>query len=193
MQLPHEADSAERLQRLATSYLDHIRIAVEARDQGAPFRDFVDNRNAFRVSHDHHRTRGDRPRWFNNPSAIARIQMLDALDFRSAGAAAILAVASDNPVDYQRRHQARDQDVRLVVDHVIPIRAMVAPLFAGEVELTREGIDAHLRRWYRLGLISRGEDLKLDAQNLRSAMPEGWDGVQLFARYDAVGIVAATG
>jgi hypothetical protein len=179
---------SDRLKVLADSYLDHIRIAIEAGDQGAPFRDFVDNWNAFRCDHDHHRSRGDRPRWFNNPSALARVEMLDALDFRSAGAAAIIADAARDPVTYQRRYAARDRDVKLVVDHAVPISVMVGALFAGDVEPTREGIGDHLTRWYRLGLISHDEDASLNAKGLRSTMPEAWDGKSLFARYDAVGI-----
>jgi hypothetical protein len=74
---------SDRLKVIADSYLDHIRIAVEAQDRSAPFRDFVDNWNAFHAPHSHHRSSGDRPRWFNNPSAVARVGMFDALDFRS--------------------------------------------------------------------------------------------------------------
>jgi len=179
-----------RLKVLADSYLDHIRIAIEADDRGAPFRDFVDNWNAFRCDHDHHRSRGDRPRWFNNPSALARLEMLDALDFRSVGAAAILADAARDPRAYQRRYAARDRGVKLIVDHAVPISVMVGALFAGNVELTREGIGAHLTRWYRLGLLCHGEDASLNAKGLRSAMPAEWDGKSLFARYEAAGIGA---
>lgn len=179
---------SDRLKVLADSYLDHIRITIEAGDRGAPFRDFVDNWNAFRCDHDHHRSRGDRPRWFNNPSALARVKMLDALDFRSTGAEAILADAARDPLTYQRRYAARDRDVKLVIDHAVPISVMVGALFARDVELTREGIGAHLTRWYRLGLLSHGEDARLNAKGLRSTMPTAWDGKSLFARYEMVGI-----
>jgi hypothetical protein len=179
---------ADRLATLADSYLDHIRIAVEAGDRGAPFRDFLDNWNAFRCEHDHHRSRGDRPRWFNNPSALARPQMLDALDFRSTGAAAIIADAVRDPQTYQRRYAARDRDVKLIVDHAVPIGVMVGALFAGSVELTRDGIRTHLVGWYRLGLLCHSEDASLNAKGLRSAMPASWDGNSLFARYEAAGI-----
>ena len=181
---------SDRLKVLADSYLDHIRIAIEAGDRGAPFRDFVDNWNAFRCDHDHHRSRGDRPRWFNNPSAIARVQMLDALDFRSAGATAILADAARDPLSYQRRYTARDRGVKLIIDHAVPISVLVGALFAGDIELTREGIGAHLTRWYRLGLLCHDEDARLNVKGLRSAMPAGWDGENLFARYEAAGIEA---
>ena len=182
---------SDRLNMLADSYLDHIRIAVEAQDRGAPFRDFVDNWNAFRSQHGHHRSRADRPRWFNNPSALARMQMLDALDFRSAGAGAILEEAARDPATYRRRYQARDQEVKLIVDHMVPISVIVRPLFAGDVELTRTGIGAHLIGWYRLGLLSHDEDARLNAKGLRSEMPADWDGKNLFARYDMVGIETA--
>lgn len=178
----------DRLATLADSYLDHIRIAVEAGDKGAPFRDFLDNWNAFRCEHDHHRSRGDRPRWFNNPSALARSKMLDALDFRSTGAAAIIADAERDPLTYQRRHAARDREVKLIVDHAVPIGVIVGALFAGSVELTRDGIRAHLVAWYRLGLLCHSEDASLNAKGLRSAMPANWDGNSLFARYETAGI-----
>lgn len=180
---------SDRLKVLADSYLDHIRIAVEAQDGGAPFRDFLDNWNAFNAQHEHHRSRGDRPRWFNNPSALARVQMLDALDFRSVGAAAILEEAARDPGTYQRRFAERDREVKLVVDHAVPIGVIVADLFAGDVELTRDGIGAHLNRWYRLGLLSHREDASLNAQGLRAAMPARWDRKDPFARYEAAGIV----
>lgn len=179
---------SDRLKVLADSYLDHIRIAVEARDRGAPFRDFLDNWNAYNAQHEHHRSRGDRPRWFNNPSALVRGQMLDVLDFRSVGAAAIIRDAALDPATYQRRFAERDPEVRLVVDHAVPIGVIVAELFAGGVELTRESIGAHLNRWYRLGLLSHYEDASLNAQGLRSAMPEAWDREDPFARYEAAGI-----
>lgn len=114
--------------------------------------------------------------------------MLDALDFRSVGAAAILEDAARDPATYQRRFAERDREVKLVVDHAVPISVIVAALFAGDVELTRESIGAYLNRWYRLGLLSHHEDASLNAQGLRSAMPVGWDRENPFARYDAAGI-----
>lgn len=182
---------SDRLKVLADSYLDHIRIAVEAQDRGAPFRDFLDNWNAFNARHEHHRSRGDRPRWFNNPSALARVQMLKALDFRSVGAAVILDGAARDPATYQRRFAARDREVKLVVDHAVPIGVIVAALFAGDVELTRDSMGAYLNRWYRLGLLSHHEDASLNAQGLRAAMPAGWDRKNPFGRYEAAGIAAA--
>lgn len=53
---------SERRAVLAASYLEHIRIALEAGDRGAPFRDFIDNWAALNSGTDHHVSSGDRPR-----------------------------------------------------------------------------------------------------------------------------------
>lgn len=95
------------------------------------------------------------------------------------------------PATYQRRFAERDREVKLVVDHAVPISVIVASLFAGDVELTRESIGAYLNRWYRLGLLSHYEDASLNALGLRSAMPVAWDRVDPFARYEAAGIATA--
>lgn len=183
-----------RLKILANSYLDHIRIAVAADDRGAPFRDFFDNWNAFRSETDHHRSRGDRPRWFNNPSATKRMAMLESLDFVSAGAAGILSFARQESASYNRLYRARDTNVRLMVDHAVPIGVMADLLFDSAIgpasELSLAGIRAHLERWYRLGLLSHAENGRLNAAGLASRMPLNWDRVDPFARYRAAGIAA---
>ena len=181
----------DRLTVLADSYLDHIRIAVEANDRGAPFRDFFDNWNAFRSDHDHHRGRGDRPRWFNNPDAAKRRAMLESLDFISKGAIAVMDYAKDAPTDYRLRYSARDKSTKLIVDHAVPVSVIVSMLFQPGVDLSRESVRSHLVRRYRLGLLSHGEDGRLDAAKLKSAMPADWDGEDAFARYRRVGIDSA--
>lgn len=114
--------------------------------------------------------------------------MLDALDFRSVGAAKNLADVARDPAAYQRRYAARDRTVKLIVHHAVPIGVMVGALFAGAVELTRDGIRAHLTAWCRLGLLAYDENARLDAMGLRSMMPEGWNGKSPFARYEAARI-----
>lgn len=179
---------------LATSYLEHIRIALEAKDRGAPFRTFIDNWAAFSSGTDHHVTGGDRPKWFNNPCLRTRQAMLYSLDFRSEATEPVLEHARVAPADYQARRAAKDKTVRLVVDHAIPIDVMVRMMFdpepGQEVDRTADAIRDHLARWYRLGLLTPDEDARLNRAGLRSAMPAGWDRHSIFARYDAVGIVA---
>lgn len=180
----------DRLTILADSYLDHIRIAVEANDRGAPFRDFVDNWNAFRLDHDYHRSRSYRPRWFNNPDAAKRLAMLESLDFLSKGAIAVIDHAKLAPTDYQLRYSTRDKSNKLVVDHAVPVSVMVTMLFRPEVDLSRNGVRNHLVRLYRLGLLSHEENRRLDAAGLKSAMPVDWTGEDVFARYRCIGIEA---
>jgi hypothetical protein len=176
---------------LANSYLDHIRIAVEANDRGAPFRDFFDNWNAFRSDHGYHRSRGNRPRWFNNPDAAKRLAMLESLDFRSKGAMAIMDYARIAPVDYRSKYSLRDKSTKLIVDHAVPVSVMVNTLFQPGADLSREGISTYLIRRYHLGLLSHEENSRLDAAGLNSAMPVDWDGEDAFERYHFVGIEAA--
>lgn len=180
---------------LATSYLEHIRIALEAEDRGAPFRTFIDNWAAFSSEADHHVSSGDRPKWFNNPCLRTRQAMLYSLDFRSEASEPILEHARAASAEYQAKRAAKDRTVRLVVDHAVPIDVMVRMMFdpkpGEEVGRTAEGIRAHLTRWYRLGLLTPDEDARLNRAGYRSAMPSDWDRRTVFARYDAVGIVAA--
>jgi hypothetical protein len=173
---------------LADSYLDHIRIAVEAGDTGAPFRDFVDNWAAFAAEAGHHRRASDRVIWFNNPDAIGRRAMLLSLPFRSAGADAILRYAAEQPNEYRERRKAKDKAVKLIVDHAVPIRVMVGQLFVAGAELSRDGIRRHLDRLYCLGLLTDAEDVRLNCCRLRSCMPAEWDGNDLTARYREAGI-----
>src|ERR1700712_4926494 len=92
-------NSAIKLARLADSYLDHIRIAVQAGAPGAPFRDLIDNWDAFASEASHHRSAGDRAIWFNNPDAIKRRTMLFSLSFRSVSAEAIRQYAVEHPAE----------------------------------------------------------------------------------------------
>lgn len=180
-----------KLIQLADSYLDHIRIAVEAGDVGGPFRDFIDNWAAFVTEADHHRSAGDRVIWFNNPDALGRRAMLLSLPFRSIGADAILRYAAEQPSEYRERRKAKDKAVKLIVDHAVPLAVIVGQLFKPDADLSRKGVRKHLMRWYHLGLLTDYEDVELNRIGLRSNMPAHWNGDDLTARYREAGIAAA--
>ena len=184
-------DRAAKLVQLADSYLDHIRIAVEAGDKAAPFRDFLDNWAAFASEADHHRSAKNRVIWFNNPDAVKRRAMLLSLPFRSAGAAWVLSYAAENPNKYLELRRAGDKSVRLIVDHAVPLVVMVERLFELGADLSREGIRRHLNRWYLLGLLTNAEDVTLNRLGLRSRIPANWDGDDLTARYREAAIATA--
>jgi hypothetical protein len=185
----NDIDVRPRLLKLADSYLDHIRIAVEAGDEGGPFRDFIDNWAAFDAEANHHRNTRNRVIWFNNPDAIGRRPMLLSLPFRSAGADAILQLAAETPGEYRERQKAKDGTIRLMVDHAVPLTVMVKRLFQPEADLSREALRKYLRRWYHLGLLTSAEDAKLNGLGLRSQMPKNWNGEDLIARYRAADII----
>lgn len=184
-------DCAAKLTQLADSYLDHIRIAVEAGDAGGPFRDFIDNWAAFSNEVNHHRSTGNRVVWFNNPDAIGRRAMLLSLPFRSTGADAILHYAAEQANKYRERRKMKDKTVKLIVDHAVPLAVIVEEFFKADADLSRAGVRKHLERRYYLGLLTDAEDVRLNRIGLRSHMPANWDGNDLTARYREAGIAAA--
>jgi hypothetical protein len=185
-------DQAAKLAQLADSYLDHIRIAIEADDRGAPFRDFIDNWAAFASATDHHRTGSNRVIWFNNPNAITKRAMLLSLPFVSTGASAILSYAAEQRDEYRMRRKADDKEIRLIVDHAVPLASMIEWLFEPGADLSRNAIRQHLKRWYHLGVLTSSEDATLNRLGLRSKMPDDWDGKDLTARYHQAAIKRAT-
>ncbi|WP_308516158.1 hypothetical protein [Sphingomonas flavescens] len=180
----------DRRALIAESYLDHIAIALKVGDKGAPFRTFIDNWYAFETGTGH-LTDGDRPIWFNNPCARTHGPALRAMHFQSLAAAAVLDLATRDGSSYAEQRQAKSTAVRLMVDHAVPLRVIVGLMFEETFEPRSEAISAHLRRWYRLGVITSDEDARLNSHGLRSAMPTSWNGHDVYARYAAAGVVAA--
>jgi hypothetical protein len=178
-----------RRERLAETYLDHIIIGVGADDRGAPYRTFIDNWYAFETGAGH-LTKSDRPIWFNNPCAYTHHGALSAMHFISHAAREVLAHAVSNRPDYLRLRSADDKAIRLMVDHAVPLRVITEMLFRPQFELTRENVLRHLKRWYRLGVITSAEDALINSMGLRSKMPDQWDEQDCFARYRAVGVLA---
>jgi hypothetical protein len=75
----------------------------------------------------------------------------------------------------------------LVYDHSVPFKYLQVELLELS-EVTVETVAAALRR-YRAGvLITKEEDVRLNAAGYRSKMPKDWDGADHLARYKAVGI-----
>lgn len=179
----------EHRRALATSYLDHLLIAIEAADRGAPFRTFLDNWYAYEVGGGH-LTRGGRPIWFNNPCAVTHQAALASMHFRSEAAARVLAQASVDPAAYRRRRAEDGLSVRLMVDHAVPLRVLVQAMFDDPTLRTREALRRHLLDNYRLGVITSEEDAILRHHGLTSAMPNPWCGSP-FARYTHARIACA--
>ncbi len=78
-----------------------------------------------------------------------------------------------------------------VVEHVVPQMAVVNRLMEME-PLTIDAITEFLTSCFTVMLVTHDEHARLNASGLRSTMPRDWDGADIFARYAAVGIEAAT-
>ena len=57
--------------------------------------------------------------------------------------------------------------------------------------LTEATVIEFLSKCFAVILVTHEEHVKLNASGLRSTMPHGWDGSDIFARYAAVGIKLA--
>jgi len=187
------ASAVDRLREVERSYLEHILLALGVRDRAAPYRDFLDNWYAFRVR-EGHLTKGHRPIWFNNPCAITRGAALRRMHFISEKADAVLRSAEGASDEYQRMRDEKNPACRLMVDHAVPLGVIVAHLqeqFDANPAITAHWLEERLIQLYHLGVITSEEDARLNSLGLRSAMPRGWDGADLQARYKTAGIVAA--
>lgn len=71
-----------------------------------------------------------------------------------------------------------------VVEHAVPQMVLVNLLMALE-PLTPEAVTDLLTRCFQVTLVTKAEHAKLNSCGLRSTMPKGWDGVDVFARYTA--------
>lgn len=172
---------------IADSYLQHILISVAAGDQAAPFRDFVDNWFAFERGPPFI-TRGRRPLWFINPCAWQKRNLLQAMHFKSVRAKQILDSAEADTASYLALRSLGDASARLMVDHSIPLRVLRQRVFLDPALHTLTALKQYLQEHYRLGVISYGEDQRLTQLQLRSAMPTNWDGMNIWARYEAAGV-----
>lgn len=169
-----EGEHSDGRNSLEISTLQHIQIAAEAKDRGAPFRTFFDNLHAYRVGGPYLNMNG-RPVWLNSPCPHRHRDALLGAHFVSVGAMRVLAGLADEP---------------LIKDHATPVSVLRELLIEAGCS-TVNAVEALVGRFYRIGIITRCEDTRLVASGLRSRMPNGWRaGDGPFARYEAVGITA---
>lgn len=73
------------------------------------------------------------------------------------------------------------------VEHVIPQMEIVNMLMDMN-PLNKIEVENILRNYFRVLLVTKEEHGMLNASGLRSKMPEGWDKIDVWARYKQVGI-----
>jgi len=182
-------DEARR-QSIAASYIEYIKIAVGVLDSSAPFRDFLDNWYAFSETSAGLLSKGGRPIWFNNPDVLRLGDQLKRMHYISADAMKIIESAGPDGSTYRLRYSSKDLSIRLMVDHAVPISFLVKMLFDDSAKADSDYIGGFLRRYYRLGVITSDENIRITRMGLSNRMPEDWDGCDPFARYRKVGIPA---
>ena len=78
------------------------------------------------------------------------------------------------------------------VEHVVPLMYIVNMLME-TTPINKKNIKNILDKYFHVLLVTKEEHNRLNASGLRSTMPKDWDGENIWARYDAVGIKKAKG
>ena len=76
---------------------------------------------------------------------------------------------------------------RLVYDHAVPFKYVQEELLALS-DVTADSVQGVLSKFCAAALITKEENAILNRKGYGSAMPEGWDGTDLLARYKAADI-----
>ncbi len=76
---------------------------------------------------------------------------------------------------------------KCVVEHVVPQMEIVNRLLDLE-PLNESTVENLLKKLYLVRLVTYDEHAALNREGFRSTMPEDWDGINLYARHDLVGI-----
>ena len=78
------------------------------------------------------------------------------------------------------------------VEHVVPTMVIVNMLMDMK-PLTKRKVEKRLKKYLHVLVVTKEEHRKLNSSGLRYKMPEDWDGENVWARYEKVGIERATG
>ena len=151
--------------------LEFISTYLKGRPPSAPIRTFVDDWFAYQMGGPFLSKFG-RPLWFNKPCPKKKKEALLKMHFISERAKKVI----DN-----------EGGADLKKEHAIPVKVL-RDLMLEIKNPTTSNVKQFLLKHYKLGVLTASEDKKLREAGLQSKMPEGWDGVDMFARYSFVGI-----
>ena len=73
------------------------------------------------------------------------------------------------------------------VEHVSP-QMYIVNMLMDMSTINKDKIRNILEKYFHVLLVTKEEHRRLNASGLRSKMPDDWDGENIWARYDAVGI-----
>lgn len=157
------------------SYIKHIKLYLESGNENRQLlRTLIDEWFAY-YSKGPFLNRNGKPKWFNNPCPEKNRDALLSMHFISAEAFNVIN---------------RALKIRIVKDHSIPINVL-HEIFRNQNNYSESTILNTLLNYYRLGIITKDEDKRLNLLGLRSKMPSGWRaGDEKFARYTEADIIA---
>ena len=166
------------LDKLKHSYLTFIKVHIETQNpDNKLIRSFIDRWFAYKKQ-GNFLTKGNIERTFNksdiSPNNLPEVTKDCLLNMHFISKNALNAINSKS-------------DMQLVKDHAVPVKIISEML--KQVNCPSEAsIEKLLLNFYRLGVLTHEEDKTLNQLNLKSAMPNDWDGKNVFARYEKANI-----
>lgn len=177
------------LERLATSRLEHVLLALRGGDRAYNIRDVLDPWWCFERGHPFvtiRRDGGYADIQFNKPCAWERREVLRRFDGLSIGAARIMEMGEAARIVDRKKHPP---ELSLIVDHSVPLSVICKHLWTSPRTWTVEKLRDFLHENFRRSVISHAENDRLNERGLSSRMPDRWRfGDDPFERYAEVGI-----
>lgn len=166
------------LDELKHSYLTFIKIHIETQNpDNKLIRSFIDRWFAYKKQ-GNFLTKGNIERTFNrsdiSPDNLSEITKDCLLNMHFISKNALNAINSKS-------------DTQLVKDHAVPVK-IISEMLKQIICPSEVSIEKLLQDFYRLGVLTHEEDKTLNQLNLKSNMPNDWDGENVFARYEEANI-----
>lgn len=161
--------------------LNYIQAYIKSKDQSCHrFRGFVDewyghHKGGCFLTRKRKDNQGERVRWLNNPDITKDVYNKCMRD---------LHVVSEQALKILKRKGSEP----LIKEHAIPIKKLRELVFLKLNSNSKiECIEQFLLTYYRVGAITKKEDLDVNKKGLKDCMPTNWDSNEprgLYARYD---------
>lgn len=169
------------LDKLKHSYLTFIKVHIETKNpDNKLIRSFIDRWFAYKKQ-GNFLTKGNIERTFNrsdiHPNNLSEATRDCLLNMHFISKDALNAINSRS-------------DTQLIKDHAMPVK-VISELLKQDDCPSEESVEKLLLNFYKLGVLTQEEDKVLNQLSLKSAMPNDWDGINVFARYEEAGIQKA--
>lgn len=164
-------------------------LAFAAGDDG-DLRTFLDEWAAFTEGNELVKRTGSQ-RWFNNPCPHEDgARLLAHMNWHTPGAREVLLGGVQKRPEYKKPPTGHLWPYRIIVDHAVPIKVLGEEMRRRSLQ-RKDELLAFLASYYKRGVLLESENKLLNQAGLRQCMPEGWDGLDPFARYHAIGLLCA--